>query len=151
MLCKTHFNAAVACLHRSNFLESHSLYALQAVVVLVLTGQDAGSSNLFPTLLARYVLVFTPPPSFLMYPSKNSAIAIAQDMGFQRLSDEAWRVANAGASPIARGRALVQHEMKKRVFWMLTAQDWFSIPFSRKSVVTPSQVTTPVPANATDE
>lgn len=132
LLCKTHFNAAVACLHRSNFLESHSLYALQAVVVLVLTGQDAGSSNLFPTLLA-------------------SAIAIAQDMGFQRLSDEAWRVANAGASPIARGRALVQHEMKKRVFWMLTAQDWFSIPFSRKSVVTPSQVTTPVPANATDE
>ncbi|KAM0748591.1 hypothetical protein T439DRAFT_358473 [Meredithblackwellia eburnea MCA 4105] len=132
LLSKTHFNAALCCLYRSNFVECHSLWALQTIVVLALTGQDEGLSNLFPTLI-------------------STGVAIAQDMGFHRLSDESFLHATEGLSPRAKAQALVEHEVKKRVFWGLTAQDWFSIPFAKKSCVHPSQVTTPYPANATDE
>jgi hypothetical protein len=50
-LSKTHQDVALACLHQSNFLEVHQFYAVQAIALLVVTGQDGEFSNLFPTLL----------------------------------------------------------------------------------------------------
>jgi hypothetical protein len=85
-------------------------------------------------------------------------------------SEEAWNASVAKSSPDARAKSLIDYEVKKRVFWALTAQDWFSIPYRRTtgacpaevlpwptltpssfSAVQPTQVTTPLPSNARDE
>ncbi|ORY85373.1 hypothetical protein BCR35DRAFT_302847 [Leucosporidium creatinivorum] len=134
-LSKTHQQASLACLYRSNFLESHQFFSVQTIAILVITGQDGGDglSNLFPTLL-------------------TVGISIAQDLGLHRLdSEEAWQASVAGASPQARAKSLITYEMQKRVFWALAAQDWFSIPYRRTTAVQPTQVTSPLPANARDE
>ncbi|GAA6043554.1 hypothetical protein JCM8097_001220 [Rhodosporidiobolus ruineniae] len=132
-LAKTHLDAALACLYRSHFLENHQLHAIQAICVLVVTCQDGAMSNLFPQLLSL-------------------GISLAQDLGLHRLqSDEAWQKSVEGQPLEVRARSLIAFETKKRVFWSLTTQDWFNIPYRRTTAVQPTQVTTPLPSNAHDE
>ncbi|GAA5918047.1 hypothetical protein JCM6882_008155 [Rhodosporidiobolus microsporus] len=130
---KSCLDAAVACLYRSHFLENHQLHAIQAIAVIVVTCQDGAFSNLFPMLLSL-------------------GISLAQDMGLHRLpSEEAWQASVAGQSLEQRARSLIAYETRKRVFWALTTQDWMNIPYRRTTQVQPTQVTTPLPANAHDE
>ncbi|GAA5879317.1 hypothetical protein JCM3774_006432 [Rhodotorula dairenensis] len=133
VLSKAHFDAALSCLYRSHFLDNRQLHAVQAIAVLVIGCQDGAFSNVFPSLLSL-------------------GIAMAQDLGFHRLpSDEAWSLSMAGHPPEQRVRSLIEFETKKRVFWALTSEDWFSIHHRRMSTVQPTQVTTPLPSNAHDE
>ncbi|GAA5980410.1 hypothetical protein JCM10908_001645 [Rhodotorula pacifica] len=133
VLSKAHFDAALACLYRSHFLDNRQLHAVQAVAVLVIGCQDGAFSNVFPSLLSL-------------------GIAMAQDLGFHRLpSDEAWAKSVADQSLEQRVQSLIAFETKKRVFWALTSEDWFSIHHRRMSTVQPTQVTTPLPSNAHDE
>lgn len=132
VLAKTYFDAAKACLDRANFLEAHELWAVQAIAVMVITLQDGGFSNLFPTLL-------------------TCGIAIAQSMGLHRLeSDESWVASMDGQPSEVRVKSLIRREVGKRVFWALTAQDWFTVAFRRATTVQPTQITTPLPLNARD-
>ncbi|GAA5863002.1 hypothetical protein JCM1840_002351 [Sporobolomyces johnsonii] len=137
LLSKTHLDASLACLYRSDFLTTHTLHAIQAIAVLVVTAQDGAPapsfSNLFPTLLSL-------------------GICLAQDLGLHRLpSEEVWLRSVEGLGLEERARSLIAYETKKRVFWCLTSQDWFSIPYRRTTAVQPTQVTTPLPSNARDE
>ncbi|KPV78657.1 uncharacterized protein RHOBADRAFT_41201 [Rhodotorula graminis WP1] len=132
-LTKTHLDAALACLYRSHFLENHQLHAVQAITILVVGCQDVPQSNLFPMLL-------------------STGICLAQDLGLHRLpSEELWLASVEGQSLEARAKSLIAYETRKRVFWALTSQDWFSIPYRRTTAVQPTQVTTPLPSNAHDE
>ncbi|GAA5890179.1 hypothetical protein JCM8208_002726 [Rhodotorula glutinis] len=132
-LTKTHLDAALACLYRSHFLENHQLHAIQAITILVVGCQDVPQSNLFPMLL-------------------STGICLAQDLGLHRLpSEEAWLASVDGQSLEVRAKSLIAYETRKRVFWALTSQDWFSIPYRRTTAVQPTQVTTPLPSNAHDE
>lgn len=109
VLSKAHFDAALSCLYRSHFLDNRQLHAVQAVAVLVIGCQDGAFSNVFPSLLSL-------------------GIAMAQDLGFHRLpSDEAWAESVAGQPLEQRVQSLVAFETKKRVFWALTSEDWFSV------------------------
>lgn len=47
----------MTALHAANFLQNHSLFAVQAITVLVVTGQDASTSNLIPTLLSTGISI----------------------------------------------------------------------------------------------
>ncbi|TKA55444.1 hypothetical protein B0A53_02370 [Rhodotorula sp. CCFEE 5036] len=133
VLSKAHFDAALSCLYRSHFLDNRQLHAVQAVAVLVIGCQDGAFSNVFPSLLSL-------------------GIAMGQDLGFHRLpSDEAWAESVAGQPLEQRVQSLIAFETKKRVFWALTSEDWFSIHHRRMSTVQPTQVTTPLPSNAHDE
>ncbi|GAA5932927.1 hypothetical protein JCM1841_005195 [Sporobolomyces salmonicolor] len=137
VLSKTHLGASLACLYRSDFLTTHTLHAIQAIAVLVVTAQDGAPvpsfSNLFPTLLSL-------------------GICLAQNLGLHRLpSEDVWLRSIEGLGVEERGRRLIEYETKKRVFWCLTTQDWFSIPYRRTTAVQPTQVTTPLPSNARDE
>ncbi|GAA5831778.1 hypothetical protein JCM11251_003876 [Rhodosporidiobolus azoricus] len=130
---KSCLDAAVASLYRSHFLENHQLHAVQAIAVIVVTCQDGAFSNLFPMLLSL-------------------GISLAQDMGLHRLpSEEAWQASVVGQPLEQRARSLIAYETRKRVFWALTTQDWMNIPYRRTTQVQPTQVTTPLPANAHDE
>ncbi|GAA5842874.1 hypothetical protein JCM11251_005834 [Rhodosporidiobolus azoricus] len=135
-LPKLYFDAAVASLHRSNFLAKHTIYAVQAIVVLVSACQDVGGSDLIATLLA-------------------AAIRIAQHLNLHRFaSDQAWEAKRRvnGVDPKSEQgiRGLVQREVRKRVWFALCAEDWYSIPYRRAYAIFPSHVTTPPPLNCHD-
>lgn len=109
VLSQAHFEAALSCLYRSHFLDNRQLHAVQAIAVLVIGCQDGAFSNVFPSLLSL-------------------GIAMAQDLGFHRLpTDEAWAESVAGEPLDQRVRSLIAFETKKRVFWALTSEDWFSV------------------------
>ncbi|GAA5918046.1 hypothetical protein JCM6882_008154 [Rhodosporidiobolus microsporus] len=135
-LPKLYFDASVAALHRANFLAKHSIYAVQSIVVLVIACQDVGGSDLIATLLA-------------------CAIRIAQHLNLHRFaSDQAWdakRRANGVDPKSAQGiRGLIQREVRKRVWYALCAEDWYSIPYRRAYAIFPSHITTPPPLNCHD-
>jgi len=128
-LSKTHLDAALACLYRSHFLENHQLHAIQAITILVVTCQDGAFSNLFPMLLSTCVCCLSRPGFLTLTPvDPSSGICLAQDLGLHRLpSEEAWLASVEGQSLEARAKSLIAYETRKRVFWALTSQDWFSV------------------------
>ncbi|GAA5867658.1 hypothetical protein JCM8547_001333 [Rhodosporidiobolus lusitaniae] len=127
------FECSVACLYRSNFLQVHDFFTLQAIAVLVLSGRDAGSATLIASLL-------------------YSGLSIAQDMGLTRLpSDEAWDAALKGRSKRMRAKSLIEREIRKRTLWALVHSEQFAIPFKGYSLLTKVNIATPLPLNATDE
>ncbi|KAK4056115.1 hypothetical protein OIO90_002846 [Microbotryomycetes sp. JL221] len=133
MLSKKWFDCAMACLYRANFMQTHSMYALQAISVLVVSGQDAAGPNLIPTLL-------------------TAAISSAQELGLHRMpSDQEWDLATRDEPLSHRIQSLITREMSKRVFWTLCTQDWFGTAYRKTYIVQPTQVTTPLPLNMHDQ
>lgn len=82
-------------------------------------------------------------------------------------SDEEWERSMTGQTSTVRGRSLIDREIRKRAFFALVVQDWFSIAYrstystsSRPpsaapladslSAIQPSQIKTPYPMNAHD-
>ncbi|KAI5474497.1 hypothetical protein MNV49_003204 [Pseudohyphozyma bogoriensis] len=81
----------------------------------------------------------------------NAGMATAQDMGLHRMAtDEEWARSMEGRSETVRGRSLIDREIKKRAFYSLVAQDWFSIAYRNTYTIQPSQIKTPFPLNAHD-
>lgn len=128
-LTKTHLDAALACLYRSHFLENHQLHAIQAITILVVGCQDVPQSNLFPMLLSTCVSLSLPLKRTVANTLRpRSGICLAQDLGLHRLpSEEAWLASVDGQSLEVRAKSLIAYETRKRVFWALTSQDWFSV------------------------
>lgn len=55
-LPKLYFDASIDALHRGNFLGKHSIYAVQAIVVLVGCCQDVGCVPLVSVLASREII-----------------------------------------------------------------------------------------------
>ncbi|GAA6023428.1 hypothetical protein JCM10207_004408 [Rhodosporidiobolus poonsookiae] len=131
------YTCALACLHHANFLQVHTLEALQALALLCGSAQGSSGPNTAPTLL-------------------GTAITICQDMGLHRLpSDEAFQSAVLDQLPAdrvdLRAQKLIERETKKRVWYTFVSIDWFNIAYSRKTTVHPTQLLTPLPLNIRDE
>ncbi|KAM0753038.1 hypothetical protein T439DRAFT_323651 [Meredithblackwellia eburnea MCA 4105] len=136
-LPKTFFDASVDALHRGNFLAKHSIYSVQAIVILVVTCQDVGGSDLIATLLA-------------------CGVRIAQHLNIHRFSSDAeWetRRRKSGVDPYSLEgiKGLIDREVRKRLWYALTAEDWVSIPYRRSYAIFPSHFSTPLPTNCHDE
>ncbi|KAM0787107.1 hypothetical protein ACM66B_006362 [Microbotryomycetes sp. NB124-2] len=132
-LARKWFDCSMACLYRANFMQQHSLHTLQAIAVLVVSGQDAAGSNLIPTLL-------------------TAGISSAQELGLHRMcSDTDWDVQTQSWPVDVRVGSLVKREVAKRIFWTLCTQDWFGTAYRKTYMVQPTQVTTPLPCNMRDE
>jgi len=107
-LPRLYFDAAIAALHRANFLSKHSIYTIQTIVIVVVTCQDVGGSDLIATLLA-------------------CGIRIAQHLNIHRFgSDAEWesrRRAN-GVDPKSQEgiKGLIQRELRKRLWYALTIE-----------------------------
>ncbi|GAA6024107.1 hypothetical protein JCM10207_003167 [Rhodosporidiobolus poonsookiae] len=135
-LPKLYFDASLAALHRANFLAKHSILSVQTIVILVVACQDVGGSDLVATLLA-------------------AGIRIAQHLALHRFANDAeWeakRRAN-GIDPASEQgiKGLVQREVRKRLWWALAAEDWYTIPYRRAYTIFPTHFTTPPPLNIHD-
>ncbi|BGP17136.1 hypothetical protein JCM10213_005241 [Rhodosporidiobolus nylandii] len=135
-LPKIYFDASIEALYRGNFLAKHSVYAVQTIVILTVACQDVGGSDLIATLLA-------------------CGIRIAQHLNLHRFaSDEDWeakRRANGVDPKSEEGiKGLIQREVRKRLWYLLAAEDWYQIPYRRVYAIFPSHFTTPPPVNCHD-
>ncbi|GAA6006025.1 hypothetical protein JCM11491_004094 [Sporobolomyces phaffii] len=135
-LPRVYFDSSIASLHRANFLSKHSIYTVQTIVVMIITCQEVGGSDLIATLLA-------------------CGIRIAQHLNIHRFaSDQEWesrRRAN-GIDPKSQEgiKGLIQRELRKRLWYTLTIEDWLCIPFRRSYTIFPTHFTTPLPLNCHD-
>ena len=135
-LPKLYFDASVDSLHRSNFLAKHSVYAVQTIVILVVACQDIGGSDLIQTLL-------------------STAIRIAQHLQIHAFRPDAeWEAKQASkgidASSDEGVKALINREIRKRLWCVLASEDWVSISVRRSYAIFPSHCTTPLPTNCLD-
>lgn len=135
-LPKRYFDASVESLHRANFLAKHSIFSVQTIAILVMTCQDVGGSDLIATLLA-------------------TGIRIAQHLNLHRFTSDAdWQARRLqnGVDPMSETgvKALIDREVRKRLWCALTTEDWLSIAYRRSYCIFPSHCTTPLPANCHD-
>ncbi|PWN92595.1 hypothetical protein FA10DRAFT_96112 [Acaromyces ingoldii] len=131
--------AVRACLDAGDFMRRPNFFACQAIAILSVCGHNVVDSNLLSSLLAV-------------------GIKTAQMLNLHVLGAESERVRREVEALAATGvhadgalrRRLVTLEMGKRVWWSLTQQDYFAIPFRGVSLVHPHQHDTPFPSNVLD-
>ncbi|KAI1829227.1 transcriptional regulator family: Fungal Specific TF [Penicillium roqueforti] len=122
LLSERWHDAAIECLHLSQYLTTHTLHTLQAIVVLNTSAYMLGRME------SQNVLNAT-------------GIRIAQNMGLHKL----------GAEPDAFSEGLIYRETRRRVWYALLRQDYFFIPFSDAYHVRPAFNKTSPPRNCRDE
>ncbi|KAJ5093176.1 hypothetical protein N7456_009037 [Penicillium angulare] len=122
LLSKRWHDAALECLHSSRYLSNHSLYTLQAIVVLN---------------TSAYMLGYMQSQNVL----NATGIRIAQNMGMHRMGSE-----TEGLS-----EGLIHRETCRRTWYALVRQDYFFIPFSDSYGVRPVFNKTTPPRNCRDE
>lgn len=123
---------SIDALYAANYMENHSLLAVQAICLLIYVGHNLGQSDLISVLLA-------------------SGIRIAQCLGIHRLGRPKPMPAETQDDPNALLPYLVDHEVQCRVWWFLVRQDWLQIPFQNTYTIHPSQFNTPNPKNCHDD
>lgn len=120
------YDAAVACLNLSGYMETHTVYSVQAIATLTISAHILGNSNRQSVLLA-------------------SAGRIAQSLGLHRLGSELFD-ANTSIDQLRKSEA------GKRLFIQLCTQDWFSIPFSETYNLGPRFISKTIrPLNCNDD
>ncbi|PWN50077.1 hypothetical protein IE53DRAFT_380047 [Violaceomyces palustris] len=140
-------HAALDCLHHADYLVRPSMYACQAIGILCVCGHNVAGSDLLNSLLAV-------------------GIKTAQTLNLHGLGKVSKQLANLASSRSAREaeankddhnqdlgwrRRIVEVELGKRVWWALTQQDYFAIPFRGVYSVFAGQYDTPFPSNCHDE
>lgn len=116
------YEATVTCLNMANYIQTHTIYSVQAIATLTIAAHILGQSNSQSVLL-------------------SSAGRIAQSLGLQRLQS------GLSNSP----DQLRKSEVGKRVFIQLCTQDWFSIPFSETYSLNPRFISSTIrPINCND-
>jgi len=125
ILSKQWYDATTLCLNLSNYLQSHTIYSVQAISSLTIAAHSLGFSNSQSVLLA-------------------AAIKIAQSLGLHRLGaeDEDMDMHDV------RNRR--NREAGRRLWCQLCTQDWFSIPFSECYSLNPIFSNTSKPLNCLD-
>lgn len=126
-LAKQWYQATIICLNLGQYLENHSIFAVQAIATLTVSAHTIGMSNTQSILL-------------------SSANRIAQALGLHRLAVEDIRT--TGVEQDASD--LMQRETGRRIWIQLCMQDWFNIPFSESCTINPKQCTTGKPLNLND-
>jgi len=125
VLSQRWYEASVTCLEIAGYIETHTIYSVQAIATLTIAAHILGKSNSQSILLA-------------------SAGRIAQSLGLHRLGPE-------GAAAATSKEQLRQREAGRRVFNQLCTQDWFQIPFSESYTLNPRFFTTAKPLNCNDD
>jgi hypothetical protein len=129
-LAREWYRATITCLNLSDYLETHTIYSVQAVSTLTISAHIIGMSNSQSVLLA-------------------SANRIAQSLGLHRLGSEPTPTeTNLSTEAVAKLR---KRETGRRVWCQLCTQDWFSIPFSESFALNPQQFNTGKPMNCNDD
>ncbi|PVH99877.1 hypothetical protein DM02DRAFT_710092 [Periconia macrospinosa] len=117
------YDSTVTCLSMSNYLEIHTIHAVQAIATLTIAAHILGKSSSQSALLA-------------------SAGRIAQSLGLHKLASETGSL---------KSDQLRKREAGRRVFVQLCTQDWFQIPFSDIYTHNPRFITTTKPLNCNDD
>ncbi|RYN96597.1 hypothetical protein AA0119_g8178 [Alternaria tenuissima] len=125
VLSQRWYEATVTCLEVAGYIETHTIYSVQAIATLTIAAHILGKSNGQSILLA-------------------SAGRIAQSLGLHRLGPE-------NAAGATSKEQLRQREAGRRVFNQLCTQDWFQIPFSESYSLNPRFFKTSKPLNCNDE
>ncbi|KAG9188456.1 hypothetical protein G6011_02379 [Alternaria panax] len=125
VLSQRWYEATVTCLEVAGYIETHTIYSVQAIATLTIAAHVLGKSNSQSILLA-------------------SASRIAQSLGLHRLGPE-------DALEATPKDQLRQREAGRRVFNQLCTQDWFQIPFSESYSLNPRFFKTSKPLNCNDE
>ncbi len=125
LLSQRWYEATVTCLEISGYIETHTIYSVQAIATLTIAAHLLGKSNSQSTLLA-------------------SAGRISQSLGLHRLGPESAVAATSKEQ-------LRQREAGRRVFNQLCTQDWFQIPFSESYSLNPRFCKTAKPLNCNDD
>lgn len=108
------FDASVLALNEANWMETHSLYSTQTILVLCLTANHLGRSDWYLSALAV-------------------GIRIAQTLNINNLGKDSYPAAEGAVLPPMDPNALILREMCKRIWYQLLIQDWFHLPFNRTS------------------
>ncbi|VUC25208.1 unnamed protein product [Clonostachys rosea] len=119
---------SMACLYRSNFISKHSLTSVQAICVLLQVAHHYDQSDTICVLLA-------------------AGIRIAQCLNLHRLGADPQANAPPTIDTSSLVSALIEREVKKRVWWFLVRQDWLQIPFQNTCLIHFTQFNTPMPVN----
>ncbi|KAH6638453.1 hypothetical protein C7974DRAFT_356858 [Boeremia exigua] len=122
VLARHWYEASILCLNAGNYLERHSINAVEAIATLTIAAHILGRSNSQSILL-------------------SSAGRIAQSLGLHRLN----------ADERSSKEQLRKKEAGRRVFNQLCTQDWFQIPFSESYSLNPHFISTRKPANCNDD
>jgi hypothetical protein len=128
-LSKQWYNATKMCLNLSNYMETHTIYSVQAISTLTISAHILGFSNSQSVLLA-------------------TASRLAQSLGIHRLGEEKASVDVSSVVELKRRR---KRETGRRLWIQLCTQDWFSIPFSESYSLNPAFFNTAKPFNCSDE
>ncbi|KAL8286362.1 hypothetical protein RQP46_004379 [Phenoliferia psychrophenolica] len=136
-LPKRYYDCSIASLYRSNFMSKHTVFTVQAIVVLNHSCLDIGGSDFSATLL-------------------SCGIRIAQHLSLHRFSsDEEWekRRRRNGVDPSSPAgiNGLIVREIRKRLWAALSTDDWFGAAYRRPYAIIPAHCTTPPPINCHDE
>jgi hypothetical protein len=140
-MCDTFFAGSQQLLWASDFIGSHQLEHLQAVVMIAVYAY-----NVDEQADAAYALV-------------GASIKIAQNLALNRLDDarhlakERQRSKNAAAAAQAyQSTSPLERELGRRIWWHLVWLDWsHSLSHGGCYAIHPSQIRTNLPTNINDE
>ncbi|KAI1486023.1 hypothetical protein F5X96DRAFT_657110 [Biscogniauxia mediterranea] len=122
------YDAMVSVLNQNDFMENHSIYSVQSIVISILVAHPLGHSN------AHYILL-------------SAAIRIAQCLGLDKIKHKPRQ--ESQSSP-EEWESVVENEVKRRVWWQLIIQDYFAVPFVDTYSINPNHFSTPMPGNTDD-
>lgn len=105
-------SAAEDALHLGQFLSRNCIYTVQAIAILAVCGRNVCESDLLSSLIAI-------------------GIKTAQSLGLHRLGKVSDQLSSGlrDKEGDKEGQRLIEVEIGKRVWWSLTQEDWFGIPF----------------------
>nr|XP_019008195.1 nuclear protein [Kwoniella pini CBS 10737]OCF46976.1 nuclear protein [Kwoniella pini CBS 10737] len=130
----TWFNAARSALWAADFIGSHTMEALQCIILLGVFMNNRDRAD------AAWALL-------------GAAIKMAQGLGLSRLGAEQQAV-DGKPLPMWTGRweSLIQREVGRRIWWNLVFLDWQLAPsYNFSCSIQPDQIKTALPANIEDE
>jgi len=119
-LCEKFYRKTLERLQSMDFIMRHSVYALQAICVIVPCAHAFGESKRIIVLLA-------------------TAAAIAQSMNLHRLGPD--------PSTALKPQDFVTREIHKRIWCFLVVQDSYLVSFRKTFCILPESCTTPEPQN----
>ncbi|WRT64492.1 uncharacterized protein IL334_001424 [Kwoniella shivajii] len=130
----TWFNAARSALWAADFVGSHTMEALQCIILLGVFMNNRDRAD------AAWALL-------------GAAIKMAQGLGLSRLGAEQQAVDGKPLPMwIGRWESLIQREVGRRIWWNLVFLDWQLAPsYNFSCSIQPDQIKTALPANIEDE
>ncbi|KAL1407004.1 hypothetical protein Q8F55_006417 [Vanrija albida] len=135
-LCDVWYSAARSAQWASDFIGTHTLENLQALILMSVLMNNRDRAD------AAWALL-------------GASIKMAQGLGLSRLGSEQQGTEGEERSmPMWKGRweSLIQREVGRRIWWNLVFLDWSLAPsYNYASSIQPDQIKSALPANIEDE